>query len=47
MPQYRLFYANAKGLSEAIRFILAQAGVEYEDVRQFRDDWAKQHKDGK
>jgi len=33
MPSYKLTYFNAKGSAEVIRFIFAQGGVKYEDVR--------------
>ena len=33
MTSYRLTYFNARGVTETIRFILAQAGVQYEDKR--------------
>ncbi len=39
MPHYKLIYAEAKGLGEIIRMIFAQAGVDYEDVRQTKEQW--------
>jgi glutathione S-transferase len=33
MPTYKLTYFNGRGRAEAARFVFAQAGVEYEDVR--------------
>lgn len=36
---YKLTYFNARGLSEPIRMIFAQAGVQYEDVRIGRAAW--------
>ena len=33
MPSYKLIYFNARAAPEVIRFIFAQAGVKYEDVR--------------
>lgn len=43
MPAYKLYYFNGRGAAEMIRFVFAQAGVEYEDVRlQFGgDEWQK------
>ena len=45
-PKIKLFYFNARGRAELARLILAQAGVEYEDVRFPREDWPK-HKPSK
>jgi len=39
--QYKLTYFNIRGLAEPIRFILAMAGVPYEDNRIERDAWAE------
>jgi glutathione S-transferase len=39
-PQYKLTYFNAKGLAENTRLIFAQAGVEYEDKRIDKEQWA-------
>merc|ERR1711976_127178 len=41
MPgKYKLIYFNARGLAEASRWILVQAGAEYEDHRfKDRDEW--------
>lgn len=33
-------YFNAKGRAERIRWVLAQAGVEYEDKRMVDGEWA-------
>ena len=33
MPAYKLYYFPARGLAEMIRYVFAQAAVEYEDVR--------------
>ena len=41
MPTYKLSYFNARGGGEAIRFIFAQAGVEYEDNRLTSEQWAE------
>ena len=39
MPTYKLIYFNARGGAELARFIFAQAGVKYEDVRVERENW--------
>ena len=39
-PKIKLFYFNAEGRAELTRMILAQAGVEFEDVRLTRDEWS-------
>ena len=41
MPTYKLYYFNAKGRAESIRFVFAQAGVTYEDVRLTQEQWAE------
>ena len=41
MPTYKLTYFNLKGLAELIRWIFAQAGVEYEDIRITQEQWAE------
>ena len=38
-PKIKLIYFNTEGRAELTRLILAQAGVEFEDVRIKRDDW--------
>ena len=38
-PKIKLTYFNNKGLAEFSRLVLAQAGVEYEDVRITQDEW--------
>ena len=38
-PKIKLVYFNAEGRAELTRMILAQAGVEFEDVRVKREDW--------
>ncbi|XP_022079123.1 hematopoietic prostaglandin D synthase-like [Acanthaster planci] len=40
MPTYKLTYFNARGLAELARLMFAEKGVEYEDVRIERDEWA-------
>ena len=39
MPTYKLYYFNGRGGAEQIRFIFAQAGVQYEDVRFTDETW--------
>ena len=39
-PKIKLFYFNTEGRAELTRMILAQAGVEFEDVRLTRDEWS-------
>lgn len=43
MPTYKLIYFNTRGRGELLRFIFAQAGVEYEDyrVKYGGEDWPK------
>ena len=41
MPTYKLTYFNARGAAEMVRFIFAQAGVKYEDVRVEGEEWPK------
>jgi len=36
----KLTYFNARGRAEPARLILAQAGIEYEDIRIEREEWA-------
>lgn len=42
MAEYKLTYFNNKGLAEPIRFILALAGAEFEDIRIEKDQWPNQ-----
>ena len=39
MPTYKLYYGNARGRAEQIRFVFAQAGVQYEDIRLTSEQW--------
>ena len=41
MSTYKLTYFNARGRAETIRFIFAQAGVDYEDNRVAGEEWVK------
>ena len=42
MPAYKLYYFPARGGAEMIRYVFAQAGVEYEDVRvPWGEEWNK------
>ena len=42
MPAYKLYYFPARSGAEMIRFVFAQAGVEYEDVRvPWGEEWNK------
>ena len=41
MVKIKLIYFNSKGRAELSRLILAQAGVEYEDKRVEKGEWAK------
>ena len=41
MPTYKLYYFNLKARAELTRWIFAQAGVEYEDIRVTKEQWAE------
>lgn len=41
MSSYKLYYFPIRGRAELIRFVFAQAGVQYEDVRVPQDEWGK------
>jgi len=47
MTSYKLYYFNARGATEPIRIIFAQAGVNYEDIRFEGDEWTNEYKPGK
>lgn len=38
----KLYYFDIKGLAEGLRYILHYGGVDFEDVRIPRDDYAQQ-----
>ena len=40
MPQYKLTYFNGRGRGETARLLFAAAGVEYEDCRINKEQWA-------
>ena len=40
MPTYKLYYFPSRGRAELTRWIFAQAGVQYEDVRRAGEEWA-------
>ena len=39
MPTYKLYYFQARGRAELIRWIFTQAGVSYEDIRYTQEEW--------
>ena len=43
-PQVKLIYFNLRGRAEMARLILAQAGVDYEDKRVDKEEWAEMKK---
>lgn len=45
MPTYKLYYFNLKARAEPIRWIFAQAGMKYEDIRLDKEQWAKMKPD--
>ena len=40
MPSYKLTYFNARGVAEPSRMLLVHCGVEFEDIRVEREQWA-------
>ena len=47
MSKYKLFYFPFPGRGELIRFVFAQAGVEYEDYRIPYEKWVAEIKPSK
>lgn len=43
-PKYQLYYYDARARGELARIVLAQADVEYEDVRIPFNEWSKYKK---
>ena len=41
MSKPKLIYFNSRGRAEITRYVLAQAGVDYEDVRLTKEEWEK------
>ena len=39
MPTYKLYYFQARGRAELVRWIFIQAGVPYEDIRFTQEEW--------
>ena len=40
MPTYKVYYTDARGKAELIRWIFVQADVQFEDVRFTNEEWA-------
>jgi len=40
-PTYKLTYFNVKALAEPIRFLLSYGGIEFEDHRIEKEEWAQ------
>ncbi|XP_039272834.1 hematopoietic prostaglandin D synthase-like [Styela clava] len=45
MPSYKLFYFNVRGRAEISRWMFAQAGVKYEDIRIGSETWPEKKKE--
>jgi glutathione S-transferase len=45
MANYKLYYFPGRGGAEVIRFVFAQANVQYEDKRIARDKWMEEFKE--
>ena len=41
MPSYKLYYFPFRARAELCRFVFAQAGVQYEDVRVPKEEWGQ------
>ena len=39
MPTYKVYYTDARGKAELIRWIFVQADVQFEDVRFTNEEW--------
>ena len=41
MPSYKIYYFDSAGLGEILRLMLADQGIDFEDVRFNQEDWPK------